>query len=267
MGCCGGCCGGKPSRGTGTGAAATLAGIAAGAVVLIGVFGMGRGGDPVKPTPPATPPVKDKTPSTEQPVKDKPADSAAAKSPLDFKMTGIDGREQDLSQYKGKVVVIVNVASKCGFTEQYFGLQDLYAKHKDEGLVVLGFPANDFGSQEPGTNLEIAQFCASKYNVTFPMFEKITVKGEGMHPLYKVLTSQPAPIGGEPKWNFTKFIIDRNGKVAARFDAEKRFVRSKQIEPDLVKKVEELLAAKKPEQPAATPAPAPSGEPKPPPAK
>ncbi len=191
-------------------------------------------------------------PPTEKPAVENDKDKKpAAKSPLDVKVQTIDGKESDLAQYKGKVVVIVNVASRCGFTEQYAGLQALYEKHKDAGLVVLGFPANDFNGQEPGTNLEIAEFCASKFNVTFPMFEKVSVKGEGMHPLYKVLTSQPAPLGGEPKWNFTKFVIDREGKVVARFDADRKYVRSKELEPELVKKVEVLVGGKATGDPAA----------------
>jgi glutathione peroxidase len=163
---------------------------------------------------------------------------------LGFKVKDIDGKEQDLSHYKGKVVVIVNVASQCGFTSQYEGLEKLYKEKKDKGLVVLGFPANDFGSQEPGSNSEIKSFCTSKFGVSFPMFEKISVKGFEQHELYKKLSGQPAPIGGDPKWNFTKFVVDRSGKVVARFDAQKEYVRTATLEPDLVKKVDELLAKK-----------------------
>lgn len=239
MACCGGQCG--TNGGGGMGMAWVGAGVVAGAVVLIGVLGVGQPGEPGKPAPtpspaPATTPAKEPEKKAEEP--------SAPKGPLEFEVQTIDGKKHDLSQHKGKVVIIVNVASNCGFTEQYAGLQAMYAKHKDEGLVVLGFPANDFMGQEPGTNLEIAQFCASKYSVTFPMFEKVSVKGESMHPLYKSLTSRPPPIGGEPKWNFTKFVIDRDGEVVARFDADRKYVRSKQLEPELVKKVEELLAAK-----------------------
>lgn len=163
---------------------------------------------------------------------------------LDFTVKRIDGTEESLEKYKGKVVVIVNVASKCGFTSQYEGLQRLYEEHQDQGLVILGFPANNFNHQEPGTNEEIAEFCSGKFSVTFPMFEKISVKGEDQHPLYKRLAAQPAPIGGPPKWNFTKFVVDREGRVVARFDADKAYVRTGTLEPDLVWKVEELLAAK-----------------------
>ena len=141
---------------------------------------------------------------------------AQADSPLSGKAKKIDGSEIDLSSYKGKVVLVVNVASQCGATPQYAGLQKLYDAYKDKGLVVLGFPANDFGAQEPGTDTAIATFCASKYNVTFDMFSKIIVKGEGQSPLYKSLTAQANP-AGDVKWNFEKFIIDRNGNVAGRF--------------------------------------------------
>jgi glutathione peroxidase len=145
----------------------------------------------------------------------------AATGPLDFKMKDIDGKEVDLAKTcKEKVVLIVNVASKCGLTPQYAELEKLYASYKARGLVILGFPANEFGAQEPGTNAEIKEFCAANYKVTFPMFEKIVVKGEGIHPLYKFLTekeSDPA-FAGEIKWNFTKFLVGRDGKLAARFE-------------------------------------------------
>lgn len=163
---------------------------------------------------------------------------------LNFKMKLIDGKEQDLAAYKGKVVVIVNTASKCGFTSQYEALEKLYKDKKDQGLVVLGFPANNFGGQEPGSNGEIAEFCTSKFGVTFPMFEKISVKGPDTHPLYAKLAGQPKPVGGEPRWNFTKFVVDRSGKVVARFDAGRETVRKPELEKDLLAKVDELLAAK-----------------------
>jgi glutathione peroxidase len=147
--------------------------------------------------------------------------AVAAAGPLDFKMKDIDGKEVDLARtYKEKVVLIVNVASKCGLTPQYAELEKLYETYKARGLVILGFPANEFGAQEPGTNKEIKEFCTSQYQVTFPMFEKIVVKGEGIHPLYKFLTekeSDPA-YAGEIKWNFTKFLVGRDGKLAARFE-------------------------------------------------
>jgi glutathione peroxidase len=181
----------------------------------------------------------DSAPKQPETPKATPATSQDA-NVLDFKMKLIDGKEQNLADYKGKVVIIVNVASQCGYTPQYQHLQKLYADKKDQGLVILGFPANNFGSQEPGTNEEVAKFCKDKYSVTFPMFEKVSVKGVDQVALYKKLSSQPAPIGGDPKWNFTKFVVDRTGKVVARFDAKKR----DGLEPDLIAKFDELLKQK-----------------------
>jgi glutathione peroxidase len=160
---------------------------------------------------------------------------------LELTMKRIDGTEQKLSDYKGKVVMIVNTASKCGLTPQYTALEKLYQEKKDKGFVILGFPANEFGSQEPGTNAEIKEFCSgdgSQYHVTFPMFEKVVVKGEGVAPLYKKLIAQPAPIGGEPKWNFTKFIVDKSGKVVARFEPK-----TKPDDAAVIKKIDELLGS------------------------
>ena len=137
-----------------------------------------------------------------------------ASSVHEFTLNSIDGKPAPLSAYQGKVVLIVNVASRCGFTPQYAGLEALYEKYKDRGFVILGFPANNFGGQEPGTNEEIKTFCSSKYNVTFPMYSKISVKGEDKAPLYQFLTAT----GGEIQWNFTKFLVDKNGKVVARFE-------------------------------------------------
>jgi glutathione peroxidase len=140
---------------------------------------------------------------------------------LAFKMKGIDGKDVDLSQYQGKVVLFVNVASQCGYTPQYKGLQALYEKYKDQGLVIVGVPANDFGSQEPGTDAEIAKFCESKYGVTFPMLAKVsTIKGDKKVPLYKYLTSKDTDpkFSGEVQWNFTKFLIGRSGEIVNRFE-------------------------------------------------
>jgi glutathione peroxidase len=142
--------------------------------------------------------------------------TAKADSPLVGKVKKIDGTEVDLASYKGKVVLIVNVASKCGATPQYVGLQKLYDTYKDKGLVILGFPANEFGAQEPGSNAEISKFCSSKYNVTFDMFSKVVVKGDGQSPLYKSLTTQADP-AGDVKWNFEKFLIGRDGAISGRF--------------------------------------------------
>lgn len=144
------------------------------------------------------------------------ASPAEAASPLTGSMKKIDGSEVDLADYHGKVVLIVNVASRCGYTRQYAGLQDLYEKYKDKGLVILGFPANDFGAQEPGSNAEIAEFCSSTYGVTFDMFSKVAVKGPGTVALYKTLTSESDP-AGEVKWNFEKFLVGRDGSIVGRF--------------------------------------------------
>ena len=129
----------------------------------------------------------------------------------------INNKEVNLSEYKGKVLLIVNVASNCGFTGQYEGLQKIYEKYKDDGFEVLGFPCNDFGGQEPGTNEEIKEFCSLNYNVTFPMFDKVKVLGDEKHPLFKVLTDNPTTGTSNIKWNFEKFIISKNGEVVERF--------------------------------------------------
>jgi glutathione peroxidase len=141
-----------------------------------------------------------------------------ASSIHEFTLSSIDGKAAPLSEYKGKVVLLVNVASRCGLTPQYAGLEALYRKYKDRGLVVLGFPANNFGSQEPGTNEEIKQFCSRKYDVTFPMYSKISVKGDDQAPLYQFLTDAATDTGGEIKWNFTKFLAGRDGRILARFE-------------------------------------------------
>ncbi len=139
---------------------------------------------------------------------------------LDFVMKDIDGKDKNLADFKGKVVMFVNVASRCGNTKQYAPLEKLYQTYKDRGLVIVGFPANQFGGQEPGSDEEIKAFCTGKYNVTFPIMSKIVVKGEGIHPLYKFLTEKETDgeFAGEIEWNFAKFLIDRSGKVFARFD-------------------------------------------------
>ncbi len=156
-----------------------------------------------------------------------------------FTMLDIDGRAVALSSYKGKVALIVNVASKCGFTGQYAGLEKLYQGYRERGLVVLGFPANDFLRQEPGTDEEIKQFCTLSYGVTFPMFSKISVKGKDIHPLYAYLTSPAANPnhGGAISWNFNKFLVGRDGAVLARFGS-----RTKPDDKDLVAAIEAALA-------------------------
>lgn len=156
--------------------------------------------------------------AAEESKKEAPAKPAA--SPLDFTVKDIDGKETDLTQYKGKVVLMVNVASKCGYTKQYTALEQTYETYKDKGFVIVGFPANNFKGQEPGTNEEIKQFCTAKFNVKFPMMSKISVLGDDKAPVYKFLTEDPTAgaFGGDIKWNFTKFLIGRDGKVVARFE-------------------------------------------------
>jgi glutathione peroxidase len=141
-------------------------------------------------------------------------------SPLDYKLKDIDGKDYELSKLKGKVVLFVNVASACGNTPQYAGLQDLYTKYEKDGLVIVGVPANEFGMQEPGTDAEIKKFCTSMYKVTFPMMSKVVVKGEGQIPLYKTLVEATPNDKGKVEqvgWNFEKFLIGRDGKVVGRF--------------------------------------------------
>jgi glutathione peroxidase len=144
----------------------------------------------------------------------------AASSIYDFTMNALSGTPTPLADFKGKVMLVVNVASQCGYTPQYQGLQALYAKYKDQGFVILGFPANNFGAQEPGSNEEIGAFCKSKYGVTFPMFSKISVAGGDKAPLYQFLTSRDANPStvGDINWNFTKFLVNRDGKIIKRFE-------------------------------------------------
>ena len=146
--------------------------------------------------------------------------SAQSTSIYHFTMDSIDGKPVNLASFSGKVVLIVNVASKCGFTPQYAALEALYEKYKDKGFVIVGVPANNFMSQEPGTNEEIKTFCTNKYNVTFPMMSKVSVKGDDKAPLYTFLTdkSSDPQFGGDIKWNFTKFLFDRSGNPVARFE-------------------------------------------------
>lgn len=155
-----------------------------------------------------------------------------------FTVQDIDGKPVSLSKYRGKALLVVNVASQCGFTPQYAGLQKLYEQYKDQGLEILAFPANNFGGQEPGSDGEIKAFCQSKYKVSFPVFSKISVDGGDIHPLYAYLTSQEPnpPFGGKITWNFNKFLIDKNGKIVSRFDSK--------VKPDdleLIRAVEEAL--------------------------
>lgn len=152
-------------------------------------------------------------------AKEKSGKTEKAKSVHDFVLKDINGKDVKLKQYRGKVVMLVNVASKCGLTPQYDGLQKIYTRYQGQGFVVLGVPANNFGGQEPGTNEEIKTFCSTKYNVTFPMFSKVSVKGDDIDPLFRFLTDKESnpEFGGDIAWNFNKFLIDRNGKIIARF--------------------------------------------------
>lgn len=152
----------------------------------------------------------------------------------DFTMNSIDGKATPLASFKGKVVLIVNVASQCGYTPQYAGLEALYEKYRDRGFVIAGFPANNFGSQEPGSNEEIKQFCSRNYSVKFPMFAKISVAGADKAPLYRFLTSAT---GGEIEWNFTKILVGKDGKVVQRFESA--------VEPDSPEVVAAVEAALK----------------------
>jgi glutathione peroxidase len=147
---------------------------------------------------------------------------AAEKTVYDFTLNSIDGQATPLSTFKGKVVMLVNVASRCGYTPQYAGLESLYEKYKDRGFVIVGIPANNFGGQEPGTNQEIKTFCSAKYHVSFPMMAKVSVKGDDITPLYQFLTDKGThpDTGGEIGWNFTKFLVGPDGKVIARFDSK-----------------------------------------------
>ena len=154
-----------------------------------------------------------------------------------FTLNSIEGESISLSTYKGKVILLVNVASRCGYTPQYTALESLYERYKDKGLVILGFPANNFGAQEPGSNAEIRNFCSTKYNVTFPIFSKISVKGDDKAPLYQFLTQKANPsVAGDVKWNFTKFVADRKGHVVARFESAVT-----PDSPEVVAEVEKLL--------------------------
>lgn len=157
---------------------------------------------------------------------------------LVHRMRLIDGTPKDLADFRGKAVLLVNTASRCGLTRQYAALEDLYKEHQEAGLVVLGFPANDFMGQEPGTNEQIAEFCSTEFGVSFPMFEKIAVTGADRHPLFDQLARLPEPLGGEPAWNFTKYLVDRSGRVVARFEPKVA-----PDDPQVIEAIERLLAA------------------------
>lgn len=165
--------------------------------------------------------------------------SATAGSLDAIPLKDIDGKDTSLKAYTGKVRLIVNVASQCGYTPQYAGLETLYKKYQDQGLVVMGFPCNDFGGQEPGSAEEIKTFCSTNYSVTFPIFAKVAIKGASPHPLYAALTGKESPAPGAVGWNFTKYLIGRDGSIIAKFDSG--------VEPDsteLTGAIEKALAAK-----------------------
>ncbi len=164
-------------------------------------------------------------------------DSATMNSIYDIPLKDINGKPASLGPYKGQVLLIVNVASKCGNTPQYAALEALYEKDKDKGLRVLGFPCNDYGSQEPGSNEEIVQFCTSKYNVTFPLFDKLHTKGPEQHPLYHWLTGSTSPFPGDVGWNFEKFVIAKDGTIAARFKPK-----TKPDSPEVLAAIDKELA-------------------------
>ena len=169
------------------------------------------------------------------------AEEKKVTSPLEFTMKNIDGKDVPLSSYKGKVLLFVNTASKCGLTPQYEQLVALKTKYADKGFEILGFPANNFLSQEPGTDAEIKTFCSTKYKVNFDMFSKISVKGEDIHPLYKFLTSADtdSKFPGDINWNFEKFLVDRNGQVINRFSPK-----TKPDADEVIKAIEAAIAAK-----------------------
>jgi glutathione peroxidase len=152
----------------------------------------------------------------------------------------IDGKATSLKAYAGKVLLVVNVASKCGLTPQYKALEATHQKYKDKGFSVLAFPSNDFGSQEPGSNQEIKEFCSTKYNVTFPMFDKLHVKGPEQHPLYAALSGKDSPFPGDVKWNFGKFLIGRDGRIIKRFEPKVA-----PDAPEVTQAIEAAIAEKK----------------------
>jgi glutathione peroxidase len=152
-----------------------------------------------------------------------------------FTLDDIDGKPVSLSQFRGKALLVVNTASFCGNTPQYADLQTMYERYRDQGFEILAFPANNFGRQEPGTNVEIKSFCYTKYSLTFPLFSKISVKGDDKHPLYRYLTEQ-SPFPGEVEWNFQKYLVDRTGNVVARYHH-----RTKPLSEDIVRDVERTL--------------------------
>ena len=163
--------------------------------------------------------------------------TASAATVYDHELLDIDGEKTSLSAHKGKVLLLVNVASKCGFTRQYKGLEELHQQYKDQGLVICGFPCNQFGGQEPGSEAEIKEFCSLKFGVTFPMYSKIEVNGENRHPLYESIIGENGPLKGNVKWNFTKILIGKNGQPIDRFGSM-----TSPSSKKLIKAIEDALA-------------------------
>jgi glutathione peroxidase len=214
--------------------------LAALVVLSLAACGSSAKTEPAKTESAKTEPVKTEPAKTE-PVKTEPAQVADAAGPiLDHEVETLDGTRQKLSDYRGKAVLLVNVASECGYTPQYAQLQELYGRYKDRGLVVLGFPSNDFGGQEPGDAQQIKEFVTSKFAVDFPMMAKVHATGPEKAPLYKTLTEEtPESMRGEVKWNFTKFLVDPSGKVVARFESK-----VEPTSPEVIGAVEKVLPAK-----------------------
>lgn len=174
--------------------------------------------------------------TVEAPLPAAPAASTPSASVFDFTLDAIDGKPRSLGEFRGNVLLLVNTASKCGYTPQYEGLQKLHVAYEARGFRVIGFPSNDFGGQEPGSNDEIKTFCSTKFGVTFPLFGKIVVKGPQKHPLYAMLTQTPP--AGEVKWNFSKFLVGKDGRVLARYDSG-----TKPDSPELASAIESALRA------------------------
>jgi glutathione peroxidase len=162
-----------------------------------------------------------------------------AEFPLEASVKDIDGQPTSLAAYKGRVLLIINVASECGYTSQYQGLEAVFLKYRAQGLTILGFPCNQFGGQEPGTAAEIKNFCSTAFRVTFPLFEKIEVNGPKRHPIYAALAGKDSPFPGNIKWNFSKFLIGRDGVILRRFDSG-----AEPDSPEVIRAIEAALSAK-----------------------
>jgi glutathione peroxidase len=207
-------------------------------LALLALVAVACDSSPTPSTPAPAPEAAKAAPAEAKPTEAKP--TAAAEGPtIDHVVETIEGGQQSLAELRGKAILIVNTASQCGFTPQYAKLQELYGRYKDRGLVVLGFPSNDFGEQEPGDAAEIKEFVASKFAIDFPMMNKVHAKGPEIAPLYKTLTEEtPEGIRGEVKWNFTKFLVDPKGHVVARFESP-----VDPLSPEVTEAIEKVLPA------------------------